>query len=332
MDDYRYTYAVARINALSTKLLDRAFASRMLAASPPEILRLLGETTYAESFAGVDSPVQLDRGLLRELTKTYDLLEKICPDRELMSLFRARYDFHNLKVLLKSRVTGAPHADSLMDLGGYSVGDLSVAVRENDYRWMPAHIRETALEALEEHGKTGALPAISRTCDRLMWQFLMRTALKHRNKIVIELFRESINMENIKAFVRVRQFGIADDFEKHYIPDGTYPLDFFMRHMDEQLGLFLEHLTGTEVERHIAAQGLRTWPEEKSFWRLELAFDNALLHRFWQMRMKLFSIAPLILYLLRKEAETKLIRTVVKGKLVGWSRTQIEERLRYLYV
>jgi vacuolar-type H+-ATPase subunit C/Vma6 len=50
------------------------------------------------------------------------------------------------------------------------------------------------------------------------------------------------------------------------------------------------------------------------------------------MRHMLFSIAPLIYYLLRKEAEAKLIRTVVRCKLIGMARKQIEERLRYLYV
>jgi vacuolar-type H+-ATPase subunit C/Vma6 len=234
--------------------------------------------------------------------------------------------------MLKWRITGVPHADSLVDLGGYSVGDLSVAVRENEYRWMPEHIRETALEALQEYEKTGELSTISHTCDRLKWQFLMSNALKCRNNIVTELFRESINMENIKAFVRVREFGTPEDFPKCYIPGGTYPFNFFARHMDEEFGLFLEQLNGTKVERHIASQGFRSWPEDKSFWRLELAFDNALLHKFREMRMDLFSIAPLIHYLFRKEAEAKLIRTVVKGKLVGWSRPQIEERLRYLYV
>ncbi len=48
--------------------------------------------------------------------------------------------------------------------------------------------------------------------------------------------------------------------------------------------------------------------------------------------MMLFSIAPLIYYLLRKEAEAKLIRTVIRCKLIGMQRAQIEERLRYPYV
>jgi V/A-type H+-transporting ATPase subunit C len=263
MDDTRYTYAVARINALSTKLLDRAFASRMLAAEPNEILRMLGETAYAESFAGVENATQMEKGLLRELQKTHDLLDRICPDKELISLFRVRYDFHNLKAMLKSQITGIPHTDSIIDLGTYNIGELSAAVREKSYRFVPRHIRDTALDALAEYEKVSALYAISYTCDRSMWCYLMDKALKRRNKTVIELFREYINLANIKTFFRVKE--VAEDrevFERYFVPGGDYPLDFFFRHMDAELGHFLDHLSRSRYERHIVSQGLSMWPED----------------------------------------------------------------------
>lgn len=333
MDDYRYTYAVARINALSTTLLDRAFASRMLAAEPDEILRLLGETAYAESLTSVEDPAQLERGLIRELQKTHALLGRICPDKKLIRLFRVRYDFHNLKAMLKSKLTGVPYEDSIIDLGTYGIDEMSAAVGEDAYRFVPEHIQDTALDALEEHNKVGTLYAVSYTCDRSMWSYLLQNALKLRNKIVINLFREYINLANIKTFFRVKEF--AEDrevFERYFIPGGSYPLDFFLRHLDAQLGHFLDHLAKTQYEHHIVSQGLRMWPEEKSFWRMEIAADNFILHQFSNMRMMLFSIAPLIYYLLRKEAEAKLIRTIIRCKLIGTARGGIEERLRYPYV
>ncbi|RJP74461.1 MAG: hypothetical protein C4532_02650 [Candidatus Abyssobacteria bacterium SURF_17] len=335
MDDLRYSYAVARINALSTKLLDRAFASRMLdAAEPSDILPMLRETAYAESLTAVDNVSQLEGGLIRELQKTHDLLGAICPDKELIGLFRKRYDFHNLKAMLKSKITGVPHADAIVDLGTYSIGELSSAVRGEAYRFVPRYISETALEALAEYRKAQALYVISYTCDRSMWRYLMQNALKHRNKIVITLFRDYINMANIKAFVRVKEFSKtpAEAFRHYFIPGGDYELDFFLPLMDEDTSLFLSRLRDGECERHIIAHGFGSWEEDESFWRLEVARDNFVLYSFHQMRGQLFSIAPLIYYLLRKEAEAKLIRTVVRCKLSGMRRAETEERLRYLYV
>ena len=332
MDDFRYTYAVARINALGTTLLDREFASRMLAAEPNEILGMLGETAWAESLAGVQSPSRIEEGLARELKKTHEVLEKICPDKESIRLFRLRHDFQNLKAMLKSRLTGLPYTNSITDLGTYDVDELGSAVSENNYRFVAEHLREAALEALAEHERTGTLSAASYTCDRSMWNFIMQRALKSRNKIIINLFREYINLANIKTFFRVREFAADPSvFERYFIPGGGYSLDFFLRHMEQPLGLFLDHLTKTRYEHQIVSHGLKTWPEDKSFWRLEIASDNFLLYHFWQMRNQLFSIAPLIYYLLRKTAEAKLIRTVTRCKLIGMPREGIEERLRYIY-
>lgn len=333
MDDFRYTYAVARINALSVGLLDREFASRLLAAEPEDIPGMLSETAMADSFDDVGRELDVEKGLRKELVKVYALLESICPDKDAIRLFRHRHDFHNLKVMLKSKIRGVSHDAFLIDLCGCDVDELAAAVAEDNYRFVPEHLANAALESIAECRETGALAAIGYTCDRLMWQYIIREARRTRNKIAIELFREYVNLANLKSFFRFSEFSNDPDvFKRHYIPEGDYSLEFFLHYMNQELGLFLDHLTKTRYEHDIIAQGLRKWPEDKSFWRLEQASDNFLLHQFHQMRHHSFSIAPLIYYLLRKIAETRLIRTVLRCKLIGMPRDLIEQRLRYIYV
>jgi len=332
MDDFRYAYAVARINALSARLLDGEFASRMLAAEPDEIPGMLAETALAESFADVETPNDIERGLARELRKTYDLLEKVCPDKEAIRLFRYRYDFHNLKAILKSRATGVPCSDSLVGLGTYDVERLEAAVSESSYRFIPAHLADAAIEALAEYEATEKLDSIGRVCDRSMWRFGLEKARKGREKAIMDLFTEWIDLANIEAFLRVNEF--ADDpaaFERYYISGGSYELELFMDHMQEDLGLFLDRLATTRYMRHIVTEGLKMWPEDKSFWRLEIASENYLLEYFHRLRHRVFDIAPLLYYLLRKIAETRLIRRVTRCKLIGMPRAQIEERLGYIH-
>lgn len=333
MDDFRYTYAVARINTLSVNLLDSAFASRMLEAELDDIVRMLKETAYSESFASVEGPADIRKGLRREMEMTYVLLDKICPEKGLINLFRLRYDYHNLKVMLKSKLTGISDAGAILDFGTYPAGELSAAVRDELYRFAPEFIREAVQEALKEYEQMGALFGISCACDRLMWRHILDKAQKSRNKVMIKLFQEYVNLANIKTFFRVREFDRQRHLLEHYfIPGGSYDLDFFISHMEAELPHFLNHLSKTQYEHHIVSQGLRFWPEEKAFWRLELAADNYLLYFFYNLRHMIFSIAPLIYYLLRKEAEEKLIRTVIRGKTAGLSKQKIAERLRYVYV
>jgi V/A-type H+-transporting ATPase subunit C len=313
--------------------MDRSFAARALAAEPQEILRMLGETTFAEAFAGVQSPAEIDRALVTELDKTYSLLRQIAPEKELIDLFRRRYDYHNLKTLLKAKLTGVPANGALMNLGAYDLEKLSTAVAEKAYRFAPEFIRETANEAMAEYEKTSKLSAISYTCDRNMWADLLNQAVQSGNQIVTDLMSKRVDFANIKTFIRIKEF--AEDrelFGKYYIPGGSYSLAFFTHHMDEQLSLFLSHLDKNGDERRILSEGLSLWPEDKSFWRLEAAIDNFILNWFYQMRMKLFSIAPLLYYLFKKEADGKFIRTIIRAKMIGMPRGEIEERVRFLYV
>jgi V/A-type H+-transporting ATPase subunit C len=333
MDNFKYTYSVARINALSTKLLDKEFASRILAAEPEEILNILRETALAESFTGIEKPFEVEIGLRKDLRKAYDLYESVCPNKKASQLFRYRHDYHNLKAMLKAKIRAIPHDEFLLDLCTVDADKLAAAVSESTYRLVPDHLRDAAVEAIAEHDRTGSMAAISYTCDRLMWQYIMQKARETREKIVVELFREYVNLANLKSFFRFREFSDdAEVFKRHFIPEGSYSLDFFLHYMDEELGLFLDHLAKTRYEQEIVTQGLRAWPEEKSFWRLEKASDNFLLRHFSSMRHQFFSIAPLIYYLLRKIAETRLIRTVIRCKAIGMPRAMIEDRLRYIYV
>jgi vacuolar-type H+-ATPase subunit C/Vma6 len=236
-------------------------------------------------------------------------------------------------MILKSQVSGIPYTDSMIEPGTIGTEEFAAAIGEEKYRFVPDHLQDTALAALADYKEHGRLEAIGCRCDCSMWRHLMQKARKSRNRIVIELFREYINLSNIKTFFRVKEF--ADDpmaFERYFISGGDYEMDFFLRHMGDELGLFLAELAKTRYERDIVSYGLQMWPEEKSFWRLEIACDNFILNHFWKMRMRLFSIAPLIYYLLRKVAETKQIRTIIRCKLIGMPRPQIEERLRYIYV
>lgn len=333
MDDFRYSYAVARTNALGTSLIDKDTASRMLAAEPQEVLGILAGTALAESFVDVSGPSEIEKGLMRELGKAYDLLERICPEKEAIRLFRYRYDFHNLKAMLKSRVTGVPYSDSLVELGTYDVERLAAAVSEDNYRFIAAHLADTAADAMAEYSTSNWLDCISAVCDRAMWLFIAAQARRNSNKVVREVFRERINLANLKTFFRIRESG-ADPhfFERYFIEGGSYEIDLFLDHMNEELGLFLDHLATTQDELHIVSEGLKAWPEDRSFRRLEIASENHLLRRFHLMRHQVFGIAPLIYYLLRKISETRLIRTIVGCKLIGMPRSRIEERLAYIYV
>jgi V/A-type H+-transporting ATPase subunit C len=117
-DDTRYAYAVGRVRALETKLFTRADFSRLLeAADFPQALRLLAELGYPVS----EETREYEPVLEAEQRAALILLDNLSEDDGLVEIFRRRYDYHNLKVLLKGKHSGQELKQATMDLGLVSV-------------------------------------------------------------------------------------------------------------------------------------------------------------------------------------------------------------------
>jgi V/A-type H+-transporting ATPase subunit C len=67
-------------------------------------------------------------------------------------------------------------------------------------------------------------------------------------------------------------------------------------------------------------------------WALERTMDNRLMDLARQGGNEIFTIGPVLGYLLAREAEAKAIRLIMVGKLNRLPQDKIRERLRDMYV
>ena len=101
-DDTRYAYAVGRIRVLETRLLDKSRLDSLVEArSAEEVLKALADTDYGPFLAELKEARGFEEALNGELKNVLRLVSDLSQDAELTDIFRLRYDFHNLKVLLK---------------------------------------------------------------------------------------------------------------------------------------------------------------------------------------------------------------------------------------
>jgi len=102
MDVMKFTQAVSRIWVLETRLLDKAKIDRMIEApSANEVLRILNETEYSNVSANIKRSEDYEEILTAELKRVYDLIYEISPVKDVVKLMSLKYDYHNVKVLLK---------------------------------------------------------------------------------------------------------------------------------------------------------------------------------------------------------------------------------------
>ena len=114
--DTDYLFLSTRIRALERSLLTRERMEHMLEASTAaEAVKVLQECGYPEvEEVTVDSVNEM---LSKVRERTFDDLYLFAPDRNIIDVFKIKYDYHNAKVLLKAEARGVDADDLLVDTG-----------------------------------------------------------------------------------------------------------------------------------------------------------------------------------------------------------------------
>jgi V/A-type H+-transporting ATPase subunit C len=338
-DDTRYAYAVARIRGLETRLLDRQWIERLLAEDAAGSLKVLSDSEFQEAMSEVGRPEDVEDGLTRALADTLGAVADVSPEPELIDLFRLRYDFRNLRSLVKASLLkllpaeGDLPVDELGLVDGVGTIELSVlaaAVRDGDYLMLPRFLVDAALSAEEVFRDTGELPPVDAIFDRVMWARELAVAEAHGSDFLADYFRTEIDLANVRAFIRTKEAGgDGSDFNRAFVPGGVLARSLFEEHLGESVDSFARALEyGSYGE---LAPVFREWTPESGP-RLELACDNVLLRKVEGASRIAYGIEPLVAYLLMRQIEIKLVRAAVTSKLDGVPREELEGRLRAVHV
>ena len=113
-----YSYASGLIRAKETKLLTDSQYARMLdASSAEEAYKVLTDAGYGLGSGSTHSVFAFEQLLADEMKKCFMLLEEIAPKADVIRIFQKRYDYFNIKVLLKAELSGRTYRRSLPTRG-----------------------------------------------------------------------------------------------------------------------------------------------------------------------------------------------------------------------
>jgi len=328
-----YAYAVGRIRVLETRLLDKNKLDRMVESpSTDEAFKVLSETEYAPMIAELDNVHDFEKILQAELEEVYSLMQKINPQVHFTDLIALKYDFHNLKVLLKAKYLAEPGDELLFPVGTFPLIKLRAAVAEENFRELPAILCAALEEITEEFVISGDPQAIDLFLDQTLYEMLIGGAREQRSTFLEGLFIREADLTNLKTFLRVKRIGRDQAFlKKAFLPHGHLPIEIFGSLLDEPLEFLADRLAMSEYS-HVVNEGIREWQEKGSIANFEKLADDLLTDYLQVGKRKTFGLEPLIGYLYAKETEVKNIRMILVGKINGLPIEVIRERLRNVYV
>ncbi len=332
-DDTRYTYAVGRIRALEARLLNKSqFESLVAARDAKEALRTLSDTDYGPFLSELKGVRDFEVALNEELKNTLRIISHLSWDRELTDIFRLRYDFHNLKVLLKIKYLGnqLPNANHLplMDVGLIKAAKLRKIVEGDDYRGLPRELRTAAEKAIKVFEETHDARQIDIILDKKMFALFSQRTRDNGHPFLREYFRMHLDLINVKNFLRVKELRLGKSFFKEaFLEGGSLGESLFLKSYGESINNFASALSPTLYGVLVSA-GIKYRQENRSWSELERLADNYLLSYLRRAKYVVFGLEPLIAYLLARENEIKILRIIMVGKLNGLSADLLRSRLR----
>ena len=345
VDETSYAFPVARIRVLETRLLDEQRLERMVdAAGADEVYKILSETEYAEAIAACGTVLEFEDMLAAELKRVYVYVGKFVPERAVLDALLIRFDFHNLKVLVKEQLLEETAESALFAIGAEPLGALRRGVSEvlkgqdnqgDSPGSMAAVYREAVREASRVYAVTRDARDIDITIDGKMFESGLAFAGESRSHMLIALWQAWVDLANLKSFTRAASQGFLPEyFGKVLLAGGTVParalLEVYSPSVDAVDSLIA--FCANTAYATLTATGLKDFKVSRSYALFEKLIDNYPLGVLRASKTISLGSEPIVTYLLAKENEIRNLRIILVGKTNRLPADAIRERLRDAYV
>lgn len=333
MDEMIFTQAIPRIRVLETRLLDRTKIDRMIEVpSAQETIKVLQETEYINVLGTVKRAEDYEIALRNELKRIYSLLYSITPVKEVVDIMSIKYDYHNLKTLVKAKFLNKDLSYLLIPVGTVDVDLLKNSINNEYFRDLRPILRDAIEEALLEFNINSDPQAIDVIIDRYMLKEMLHISEGLRSDLIIKYVKSNIDTTNIRSLLRVKKQNKSKDFLNKLILEGGFldrdKLNAFYSDSIENIPVKLAYTDYSEI----AKLGIELYSKSGSISPFEKLSDNYLMKLVKEAKFISFGPEPLLAYLIAKETEIKVIRIIMVGKLNNVSPELIRERLRDIYV
>lgn len=323
----RYGYAVGRIRANELKLLRSHHIRRMLEADFEEALHILDEVELGDYLTGASTAREVDDGLIAYLKDVYAFLEGALPaDSVLLEFFRCRYDFHNLKVLVKARMGDASEDALLPGLGRW---DTEIFRRGLDN---PLELPSPYREAVMELGEGSRPPnEIDSILDRHFLIYRLRLAEREGSDFMVEFARTSIDFSNLKLLLRSRKMGKAREYVRPFLVEGGFiPVGLLLEAYGDPDDVMMAKLERTRYSTRLLH--IMEEDEKLGLNEFDRRSDDYIMEMLKATRRISLGVEPVFSFVRARENEVTQVRIILMGKLHNLAPEAIEKMLRKLYL
>jgi len=333
MDVMEFTQVIPRIRVLETRLLDKAKIDRMIDSNSAEgALKVLQETEYGNVMTNVKRAEDYEVMLSSELKRLYHEAYDMSPLKSLVDIMSIKYDYHNIKVLIKEIFLQKDFSHMLIPVGMFEISKLKVAIDTNKLTDFNPIMRQGIETAIEDFNAKLDPQRIDIILDKAMFQEMISIADTLEDSFTQKYVRVLIDLTNLKSLLRVKKQNKGREFFLSIVIEGGFidkeTLVSLLNDAVENIASKLSYTNYAEVLK----QGIDEYVAHGSASLLEKLIDNYIMNMMKDAKMIAFGGEPLLAYIYAKETEIKVIRIIMVGMLNNITGEVIRERLRDIYV
>ncbi len=327
--DTEFLYLTTMLRAREARMLTADRIGRLLDAPDyAEAAKYVTESGYPD-MSGMTAQ-EIDNALSEYRTDVFRELEKNRQCIPLLDIFRVKYDYHNIKVLVKAMAANAQGDHLLSSSGRIPAAKLTEAFITGERRELPDSMRDAISRAVGILSRTSDPQLADIDIDRHYFNELCKLADVIDISFITGYVSLLIDSANLRTVVRtLRMKKDMDLLKKALFTGGTVRPDRLFAVSPS--GEALKELYSSDILEKAAELGHATLTGS-SLTLFEQECDNALIRYLNKAKLVSFGMEPVVAHLAALEAEIMSIRMILTGKLSGISPEIIRERLRTIYV
>ena len=327
-DRNAYLFLSAHLRAREGKMLNRDKAERMLdAASFEEAAKMLVECGY-EDMSSM-SAKEVEKALSDHRAAVFADLAHMSPNKELIDVFRIKYDYHNAKTIMKSEAVELERGDLLSTSGRIDPEDLVEDFNEDNFRGLSETFAKAIAEARTVLNRTGNPQYADFILDSAYFVEVKKLAEELGSEFLKGYAEILVDSANLRTAVRTLRMNKNGDFLRTaLVPGGSVDAERIVSAAGS--GESLAQLFAVTKLKDAAFAGAEA-VDGGRMTAFELACDNAVNAYLKQAKLVSFGEAPVIAFIAAVENEITAARMILTGRLAGIAPDTIRERLRDFY-
>ena len=303
-----FTFAVGKIRVWESKLLPSSIFYQLADSKTLEELEsILNATTYGRRI----SLLNFDDSIDKEEITTLNELKSLVKDYRFILPFFYKRDFHNLKLIAKSKFTKV-EIDWIKE-GLIKKEIILKAITENDFTLLPEVYQDFLSEMWRVYERTNKWQIFDSLLDKKLYGEILEVTegLPFANLF----FKTEVDMLNIKTLIRCKRNTVdIEIFVQLFIEGGLLGKNLFLDIYRESIDKFSDRLKFTPYYI-LSERGITYLKDTGEFYKIEQDCSLILLKYLSYAKYTAFGYEPLLRYLFLKINELRNLRTIFISKV-----------------